>query len=73
MGFRGKMLIHPNQVALSHIGFAPSDEEVAAARTVVERFTQAEADGSAAIVVNGRLVDYPIADRARRIIAARGN
>jgi citrate lyase subunit beta / citryl-CoA lyase len=70
MGFRGKMLIHPNQVALSHTGFAPTDEEVATARIMVEEFGRAEAEGAAAIVVNGRLVDYPIVDRARKILAA---
>lgn len=70
MGFRGKMLIHPNQVALSHIGFAPTDEEVKTAITIIEKFTEAEAQGAAAIVVDGRLVDYPIVDRARQIIAA---
>ncbi len=70
MGYRGKMLIHPKQVALSHIGFAPTEEEVAIARTMVEQFAKAEAEGAAAIVVNGRLVDYPIVDRARRIIRA---
>ncbi|MGW6729677.1 HpcH/HpaI aldolase/citrate lyase family protein [Nocardia sp. NPDC055029] len=70
MGFRGKMLIHPNQVALSHIGFAPTDEEVTIAQTIVEQFALAEAEGAAAIVVDGRLVDYPIVDRARRILEA---
>ncbi|RYF52528.1 MAG: CoA ester lyase [Comamonadaceae bacterium] len=70
MGFRGKMLIHPSQVALSHIGFAPTDDEVATASTIIEQFAEAEAQGAAAIVVNGRLVDYPIVDRARQIIEA---
>jgi citrate lyase subunit beta/citryl-CoA lyase len=70
MGFRGKMLIHPNQVALSHRGFAPTDDEVAVAETIIADFARAEADGAAAIVVNGRLIDYPIVDRARRILAA---
>lgn len=70
LGFRGKMLIHPNQVALSHIGFAPTEEEVATANTIIEEFAKAEAEGAAAIVVNGRLVDYPIVDRARQIIRA---
>ena len=70
MGFRGKMLIHPNQVALSHLGFAPTDAEIATANRMIEQFAEAEAEGAAAIVVDGRLVDYPIVARARRIIEA---
>lgn len=69
LGFRGKMLIHPNQVPLSHIGFGPTDGEVELARRIVDGFEAAEADGSAAAVVAGRLVDYPIADRARKLLA----
>jgi citrate lyase subunit beta / citryl-CoA lyase len=70
MGFRGKMLIHPNQVALSHIGFAPTEVEIATANRIIEQFAEAEAEGAAAIVVDGRLVDYPIVARARRIVEA---
>lgn len=70
LGFRGKMLIHPSQVARCHIGFAPTGEEVVAARRIVEEFSRAEAAGVAAVVVDGRLVDYPIYLRAQRIITA---
>jgi len=70
LGFAGKMLIHPSQVPLTHEGFRPPEAEAAAAARVVEAFEAAEAGGSAAIVVDGRLVDYPVAQRARRILAA---
>lgn len=70
LGFRGKMLIHPSQVALSHRGFAPTREEVEAATRIVEQFSSAEAQGVAAVVVDGRLVDYPIYLRAQRIVSA---
>jgi citrate lyase subunit beta / citryl-CoA lyase len=70
LGFAGKMLIHPSQVELTHRGFAPTDDEAAAARRVVERFAEAERNGVAAIVVDGRLVDYPVMMRAQRIIDA---
>ncbi|MCW2843372.1 MAG: citrate lyase subunit beta / citryl-CoA lyase [Nocardioides sp.] len=70
LGFRGKMLIHPSQVALSHTGFAPSAEEADAARRIVAAFAVAEQAGNAAVVVDGRLVDYPVVQRAQRIIEA---
>lgn len=70
LGFAGKMLIHPSQVELTHRGFAPTAEEAAQARRVVEQFAAAEANGVAAIVVDGRLVDYPVMLRAQRIVNA---
>jgi citrate lyase subunit beta/citryl-CoA lyase len=70
LGYAGKMLIHPSQVELTHEGFRPGAVEVEQAARVVARFEQAEAEGSAAIVVDGRLVDYPVAMRARRIVEA---
>jgi citrate lyase subunit beta/citryl-CoA lyase len=70
LGFAGKMLIHPSQVARSHRGFAPTAEEAELARHVVDQFAEAEANGVAAIVVDGRLVDYPVMMRARRIVDA---
>jgi citrate lyase subunit beta/citryl-CoA lyase len=70
MGFKGKMLIHPSQVELTHQGFRPGEAETAQARRVVEAFREAEAQGIAAIGVDGRLVDYPVASRAQRILEA---
>jgi citrate lyase subunit beta / citryl-CoA lyase len=70
LGFGGKMLIHPSQVTPAHRGFAPTSHEADQARRVVAQFTVAEADGVAAIVVDGRLVDYPVMRRAQRIVDA---
>lgn len=70
LGYRGKMLIHPTQVKLSHQGFAPSPEEVAQAENIVRAFAEGENRGVAALMVDGRLVDYPIVYRAQNIIKA---
>ena len=70
LGFAGKMLIHPSQVPLAHTGFAPTRAEAEQARRVVDEFRRAERRGSAAIVVDGRLVDYPVMQRAERILRA---
>jgi citrate lyase subunit beta/citryl-CoA lyase len=55
-----------------HRVFTPSDEELAYARRVVEAFQRAEAEGSAAIAVDGRLVDYPIYIKARWVLERAG-
>ncbi|NVM98488.1 CoA ester lyase [Arthrobacter sp. SDTb3-6] len=68
MGYAGKMLIHPSQVGPAREGFAPDPEEVEQAKNIVRAFTEADRLGKAAIVVDGRLVDYPVVARARRIL-----
>jgi citrate lyase subunit beta / citryl-CoA lyase len=68
-GFAGKLCIHPDQVGPCHEVFSPSADELAFARRVVDAFTAAEAAGSASIEVDGRFVDYPIVEKARRALA----
>jgi citrate lyase subunit beta/citryl-CoA lyase len=60
------MCIHPSQIAPANEVFTPSSEELAAARRVVEAFERAEAEGSASIQLDGRFIDYPIVEKARR-------
>ena len=69
LGFRGKLCIHPAQIAPVNAVFTPSAEDVARARKYVEAFAAAEAEGSASIQVAGYFVDYPIAEKARRTLA----
>ncbi|NGR09269.1 CoA ester lyase [bacterium SGD-2] len=66
MGFAGAMCIHPAQVAVVHAAFAPSEAERDWARRVVAEF---ERTGAAAFQVDGRMVDAPVIERARRILA----
>jgi citrate lyase subunit beta / citryl-CoA lyase len=68
LGYRGKMLIHPSQVLPAHEGFAPAPEEVEAAQRILDAFGEAEQRGVGSILVDGRLVDYPVVHRARRIV-----
>ena len=64
LGFGGKLLIHPAQIAPARAGFAPSEAEVAWARRVLA----AAADGRAT-AVDGAMVDAPVRLRAQRIVA----
>ena len=68
LGFRGKLLIHPSQVAIANDIFTPTAEEVAWARRVMDGLAVAERDGLGAFVVDGRMVDYPIVERAADIL-----
>jgi citrate lyase beta subunit len=69
MGFRGKACIHPAQVPVVNRVFAPSLAEVEWARGVVEAWDREAAGGRGVFALNGALVDLPVAERARRILA----
>ncbi|PZR67952.1 MAG: CoA ester lyase [Candidatus Dormiibacter spiritus] len=71
LGFEGKLCLHPDQVEIANQVFTPSGAEVDDARRVLEAFDRAVASGSASIQLDGRFIDYPIAERARRLIETR--
>jgi citrate lyase beta subunit len=64
-GFDGQLCIHPDQVPVVRAAFAPHPDEVAWALTVVDAQPGASQ-------VNGTMVDRPVIDRARRILADAG-
>jgi citrate lyase subunit beta/citryl-CoA lyase len=71
LGFGGKQVIHPAQLAAVRRAFAPSPAELAWARDVDQAFREAERQGVGSIrLADGSFVDYPIAHRARAILAA---
>lgn len=67
LGFGGKLAIHPKQVAAINSGFLPPPEEMAWARRVVDAAAGALYN---AVRVDGKLVDRPIIERARAVLAA---
>lgn len=68
-GFFGRLCIHPRQVELANEVFTVSEEELAAAHRIVAAFATAKINKVAAINLDGRLVDAPIASNAERLIA----
>lgn len=68
VGFGGKFCIHPDQVALAHEVFAPTERERARALRVVGAF-EAAGEGAGAIAVDGVMVDRPVYLRALRLLA----
>lgn len=65
LGFGGKLCIHPSQVDAMNDGFSPSESELDRARRVL-----VAASLLGAVVVDGKLVDKPMLDRAKRLLAA---
>ena len=68
LGYIGRTVIHPKQIAPVKSAYAVSEAEVAYYQKVVAEFAAAEKAGTAAIVVDGKLVDYAMALRARRVL-----
>ncbi len=57
LGFDGKTLIHPAQLAIANEVFAPSEAEITLARRQIEAFEDAEAAGQGVAVVDGKIVE----------------
>ena len=69
LGFRGKACIHPEQVPVVNDAFSPSREELAHARDVVRAFEDAAANGRGAVAFDGEMIDLPVVERARQLLA----
>ncbi len=68
MGFEGAFCIHPNQVEILNEEFVPEAEEVKRAAAVVAAFEEHVAAGTGAFAFEGRMVDAPVINRARRLL-----
>ncbi|MEC8319500.1 MAG: CoA ester lyase [Pseudomonadota bacterium] len=71
LGFDGGSCIHPAQVAILNEGFAPTAVEIAEAEGIIAAYDAALARGEGAVAYQGKMIDIPIADRARRTLAQR--
>jgi citrate lyase beta subunit len=69
LGFRGKLCIHPAQVEIVNRVFSPSAEDVERARRIVEAYERGAAEGRGAVALDGEMVDLPVVERAKGILA----
>jgi citrate lyase subunit beta/citryl-CoA lyase len=69
MGFDGKTLIHPNQIAPCNTVFTPSDDEVKWARTMIAAFDLPENKSKGVVSIEGKMVERLHADMAKRTVA----
>ncbi|GAA0676886.1 citrate lyase subunit beta/citryl-CoA lyase [Sphingomonas insulae] len=73
LGFDGKTLIHPAQIAAAHAAFGPSEAELAWARGVVAAFAAPDAAGKGAIRLGGAMVERLHLAEAERLLAMAGD
>jgi len=69
LGFRGKVCIHPDQVGTVNAVFAPGEDELERARRIVEIYAQGIAEGRGAVALEGEMIDLPVVERARKLLA----
>jgi citrate lyase subunit beta-like protein len=67
-GFSGKQIIHPNQVAVVHEAFTPSDEAIRYAVRVIETFEESQHQGKGAYALDGKMIDMPLLKNAQKVL-----
>jgi malyl-CoA/(S)-citramalyl-CoA lyase len=68
MGFAGRMVIHPSQIAPANAAFSPSDKEVADARRVLAAMEEAAREKRGAVQIDGRLIDMANLRMAHNVV-----
>ncbi len=68
LGFTGKAVIHPSQIEPVRLGFSPSPEKVEIAKKQISEFEKGLEQGLAAVSVDGKMVDFPVYQRAKKIV-----
>ena len=69
LGFDGKTLIHPSQVAPCNAAYSPSDDDITRAERIVAAFEAAQREGRGVATVDGRMIENLHVDEARRTLA----
>ena len=68
LGFSGKQIIHPNQVAPVQEAFTPDDESIAFAKRLVEGFESHQKEGKGAFALDGQMIDMPLVKNAQKVL-----
>ncbi len=71
LGYQGKLVVHPNQIETVHQAFTPSEEEIEQAERIVQAFAEAQRSGLAAIQLDGKMIDIPVVERAKKMTKFR--
>ncbi|GAA6188023.1 CoA ester lyase [Litorivita sp. NS0012-18] len=69
LGYDGKTLIHPAQVAVTNAAFAPSEAEIDLARRQIAALEEVEATGQGVAVVDGKIVENLHVETAKKLLA----
>jgi citrate lyase subunit beta / citryl-CoA lyase len=68
LGFDGKTLIHPKQIAAANAAFAPTQDEIEWSRRIIAAHAEAVSAGKGVALVDGRLIENLHVENARRLL-----
>jgi citrate lyase subunit beta / citryl-CoA lyase len=68
-GFSGGTCIHPGLVAALNTAFTPTAEDVAYAQKLIQADAKAASEGRGSFQVDGKMIDIPVIERARKLVA----
>lgn len=68
MGFDGKTVIHPKQIAGANAAFSPSPEEITEAKKIIATYETATKKGKGVVLIDGKLVEALHVENAKRIL-----
>ena len=68
LGFDGKSVVNPKQIDTIHAVFAPTSEEIAYAKDVIDAIETAKQQGSGVASLRGKMIDKPIVIRAKHLL-----
>jgi len=69
LGFDGKAVISPRHVDCVNTVFSPTEDDISNALDVMQAIKEAEKQGKGVISLHGRMIDAPIVERARQVLA----
>lgn len=73
MGFDGKSVVHPTQLAYARDAYTPKPAEVAGAKEIIAELSAANSSGRGTVLVNGKLVEHHHVVAARRFLKLHDN
>lgn len=69
LGYTGKSVVHPDQIAVVHECYSVTSQEIEHAKAVLAAYDEAMVNGSGVIALNGKMIDAPMVTRAKDILA----
>lgn len=70
MGYRGKSIIHPKQISMTHEVFSPTQTEIRWAKKVRDSYLESMQTGRGATTINGKMIDEVHYKRAKALLDA---
>ncbi|MCZ8516308.1 CoA ester lyase [Paenibacillus filicis] len=68
LGFKGKLVIHPNQIGVVNEVFMPTKQEVEEAGKILNAYERKRVEGFGAFQLEGKMIDLPVVEKAKRLM-----